>query len=874
MSSHLPLTTHRHAYLPPAWWVEQVNLSFQLGLEHTVVTAELSLRRNAQQPGDCVLNGEGLQLQTLLVNGQAHTDYHYADDQLRLHKVPEQFTLHTVVSLKPSANTSLMGLYASNGSLFTQCEAEGFRKITFFPDRPDVMARYQVRLQADKTQFPVLLSNGNLLEQGDLPGGQHYALWQDPFAKPCYLFALVAGQLVCEEQRIQTAAGHDALLQVWVEPGNLDKTQHAMQSLIRAIAWDEKRFGLSLDLERFMIVAVSDFNMGAMENKGLNIFNTKYVLANAAIATDTDYANIESVVGHEYFHNWTGNRVTCRDWFQLSLKEGLTVFRDQEFSADRLGTESGRAVKRIEDVRTLRALQFPEDTGPMAHPIRPDSYQEISNFYTVTVYEKGAEVIRMLHTLLGEAGFQRGMQEYFARHDGQAVTCDDFVAAMEAANQVDLRQFRHWYSQAGTPQLTVKRHDDAATKTCTLQISQHTAATPGQSEKLPFHIPLTLAWFDSEGAEIRASQLLELTQAEQSFVFDTLPAHAVPSLLRNFSAPVVLHDDLSQDEIALLFQHDTDPFNRWEAGQRLMLKELLSQVQAGSTPNQLSSVLTAAFARLLRSDFDPAFIELALTLPSESYIADQLENVDPSRIAQARQALKIQLAQTLQADWQATYTRLTQLMNAAPYHPEGVSAGKRALRHLALNYLVELGETGLALARTQYASANNMTDRFAALSALVHMKSAQVELADFYQRFEHEALVLDKWFVLQAASRHTSAVQLVALLKHVAFNLKNPNRARSVILQFCMNNPANFHAADGSGYALWTEYVLKLDSLNPQVAARLARCVDQWRRFTPDRQSLMRAALERVAAKPGLSKDVLEVVTKALEPVQSLTARA
>ena len=476
----------------------------------------------------------------------------------------------------------------------------------------------------------------------------------------------------------------------------------------------------------------------------------------------------------------------------------------------------------------------------------------------------------MLHTLLGEAGFQRGMREYFRRHDGQAVTCDDFVAAMEAANNLDLTQFRRWYSQAGTPQLTVKRHYDAATQTLTLHITQditqHTAATPRQAEKLPFHIPLALGWLNSSGAEIHATQLLALTQAEQSFAFHDLPADAVPSLLRHFSAPVIVHDDLTEDEIALLFQHDTDPFNRWEAGQRLMLKELLRHLEAGSTevstkPAQAPAVLVQAFQRLLSSHFDPAFIEVALTLPSESYIADQLKSVDPSRVAQVRQALKIQLAYALETDWQATYVRLT---NTAPYSPDGISAGQRALRNLALSYLVELGETGLALARTQYAQANNMTDRFAALAALVHMNAASTELADFYQGFEHEALVVDKWFVLQAASRHTSAAQLLGLLKHAAFNLKNPNRARSVILQFCMNNPANFHAADGSGYALWTEYVLKLDGLNPQVAARLARCVDQWRRFTPDRQQFMRAALEKVAAKPGLSKDTLEVVSKAL----------
>jgi aminopeptidase N len=858
MRNDLPVSFHRLDYTPPAWWVDTVDLDFDLHPEQTRVTAHLRVRRNTTVPwSPCVLNGEGLTLVSLHIDGQESVSHRYEHDLLTLGTVPDQFVLTTVSTCQPASNTSLMGLYTSNGNFFTQCEAEGFRKITFFPDRPDVMARYRVRLSADQQHYPVLLSNGNLVQQGKLDEGRHYACWEDPFPKPCYLFALVAGQLVCEETTLTTQSGREVLLQVWVQPGNLDKTHHAMQSLIHSIQWDEQRFGLELDLDRFMIVAVSDFNMGAMENKGLNIFNTKYVLANPAIATDTDYANIEAVVGHEYFHNWTGNRVTCRDWFQLSLKEGLTVFRDQEFSADMLGSENGRAVKRIDDVRTLRSLQFPEDAGPMAHPIRPDEYQEISNFYTVTIYEKGAEVVRMLHTLLGREGFRRGLDEYFRRHDGQAVTCDDFVSAMQAANQTDLTQFRRWYAQAGTPRVEVRREYVPEHRTLKLHFKQ--------SPSPALHIPLALGVLDAQGQDLLnpATQVLSLTQPEQTFEFQNIPQGSVSSLLRNFSAPVILQHDLSDQEIAFLFAHDSDAFNRWEAGQQWMLKVLLHYCQHDLPLAQCVApdALIAAFRRMLSSDLDPAFLDVALSLPAESYLAEQVDVVDPQRISAVRQALKRSLAQACLKEWQQVYERLTS--NEA-YRPDARSAGRRALRNLALSYLTELGGAGIALAQQQYAEAANMTDRFAALSVLVQANAASAELHDFYQRFEAEALVIDKWFALQAAGRWTTAQQLVGLLKHAAFNLKNPNRARSVILQFCMNNLVNFHAADGSGYAIWAEYVLKLDELNPQVAARLARCLDRWKRYTPERRAAMQSALQRVANKPGLSKDSLEIVSKAL----------
>ncbi|HEX2530381.1 MAG TPA: aminopeptidase N, partial [Burkholderiaceae bacterium] len=681
--------------------------------------------------------------------------------------------------------------------------------------------------------------------------------------------------------------GREALLQVWVEEENLDKTQHAMESLKNSIRWDEKRFGLELDLDRFMIVAVGDFNMGAMENKGLNIFNTKFVLANPRIATDTDYANIESVVGHEYFHNWTGNRVTCRDWFQLSLKEGLTVFRDQEFSADMIGTPSGRAVKRIEDVRVLRQAQFPEDAGPMAHPVRPDSYVEISNFYTVTVYEKGAEVVRMYQTLLGRHGFRKGMDLYFRRHDGQAVECDDFRAAMADANGRDLTQFERWYSQSGTPRVAMQAHYDAEQGTYDVKLSQSCPPTAGQAQKLPFHIPVAIGLLDNTGRDLPlyldgtagvhvarsndeevapTTVVLELTEERQSFRFKNVPCKPVPSVLRNFSAPVILDHEYADHELAFLMANDSDPFNRWEAGQRLATRRLLAltRTMLPGTGNT-DAILHEAFRTTLNaSSLDAAFIEVALTLPSEAVLAEQVDVIDPQAIHAARQFLRKHLAQVLREDWKAAYEA-----NLTPgeYNPDAVSAGKRALKNLALSYLAELDDTEAhALMRRQYDQTNNMTDRLAALSALVNSSAPgkAAALVKFYGDFEQEALVIDKWFALQAMARTTDVGTVRSLMRHPAFNLKNPNRARSLLFSFCNANPAQFHAADGSGYAFWAEQVIALNAINPQVAARLARSLDRWRKYAPSLQQKMQAALQQVANAPKLSKDVLEVVTKAL----------
>ena len=883
-------TIYRKNYTAPAYQVETVELGFDLDPAATRVASRLTLRRDPAASGkELVLYGEELELVQLRMNGKPLTKRAYQLEQgvLRIAAAPEQVTLEIETVTHPAQITSLMGLYVSNGYFFTQCEAEGFRKITYFPDRPDVMAKYTVMLRADKKKYPVLLSNGNLIEQGDLGDGRHYAKWEDPFKKPSYLFALVAGDLVCQEEKFRLQSGRDVLLQVWVEEGNLDKTQHAMDSLKNSIRWDEQRFGLELDLDRFMIVAVSDFNMGAMENKGLNIFNTKYVLANSRIATDADYAGIESVVGHEYFHNWTGNRVTCRDWFQLSLKEGLTVFRDQEFSADMVGSDSGRAVKRIDDVRVLRQAQFPEDGGPMAHPVRPDSYVEINNFYTVTVYEKGAEVVRMYQTLLGRDGFRRGLDLYFERHDGSAVACDDFRAAMADANGRDLGQFERWYSQAGTPRVAVATHYDAATRTYDITLTQSCPPTPGQPKKLPFHIPVAVGLLDAAGRDLPlrlegdagdgapTTLVLELTKAQQTFRFTQVAQQPVPSLLRNFSAPVILEFDYSDAELAFLMAHDSDPFNRWEAGQRLATRQLLAltkkvQGTAGAAEFDAADAARAAeliaALRLTLNDaaLDPAFRELALALPSETMLAEQLEVIDPQAIHAARRFLRRTLGAALGADFLRAY-RDHQTPGA--YQPDAASAGRRALKNSALAYLAEADdEASHAMAQTQYAAAGNMSDRLAALSALVNSTAPgrAAALAQFYADFESEALVIDKWFTLQAMARTTDVAAVRALMRHPAFTLHNPNRARSLIFSFCNGNPAAFHAADGSGYAFWAEQVIALNATNPQLAARLARSLDRWRKFAPPQQQAMRAALKRVAAAPKLSKDVLEVVTKSL----------
>ncbi|MET0267826.1 MAG: aminopeptidase N [Duganella sp.] len=882
-----PTTIYRKDYTPPAFWVDTVELGFDLDPERTIVANRISMRHNpAGQHQDIVLYGEAIELVQLRMNGVLLTpaDYQLDGVLLTIKNAPAEVVLEIETLCAPLDNTTLSGLYVSNGNFFTQCEAEGFRRITYFPDRPDVMAQYTVMLRANKAAYPVLLSNGNLIEQGDLDDGRHYAKWEDPFKKPSYLFALVAAKLVCQEEKYTLQSGREVLLQVWVEDGNLDKTDYAMQSLKNSIRWDEQRFGLELDLDRFMIVAVGDFNMGAMENKGLNIFNTKFVLANPRVATDVDYAGIEAVVGHEYFHNWTGNRVTCRDWFQLSLKEGLTVFRDQEFSADMIGSDSGRAVTRIDQVRTLRQAQFPEDAGPMAHPVRPDSFVEINNFYTVTVYEKGAEVVRMYQTLVGREGFRKGMDLYFKRHDGQAVTCDDFRAAMADANGRDLRQFERWYSQAGTPVVTARTRYDAVKRNFDIILSQRSAANNGvgQAEKLPFHIPVAVGLLGADGRDLpltleggkhakgATTIVLELTEQEQIFRFRNVDERPTPSILRDFSAPVVLEYDYTDDELLHLFRHDSDPVNRWEAGQRLAMARLLKLtaqvVAAGGSDKALkldATFINAQRALLTDDTLDPAFRELALILPSEGVIAEQVDVVDPQAIHTARQFMRRAIGAALDAELLAQYHA-----NQTPgeYSPDALSAGKRALKNLCLSYLMVAPEAHtLALAQEQFAQAGNMTDRVAALVALIHSGAdAAPALQSFYDDFTGEALVIDKWFALQASAPATDVATVRKLMEHPAFTLKNPNRARSLLFHFTNANPSQFHATDGSAYAFWAEHVIKLDAINPQVAARFARSLDRWRRYAPALQAKMKAALEQVAAHTKLSNDVQEVITKAL----------
>ena len=895
-----PTAIRREAYAAPAFWIDTVDLTFDLDPTKTRVLSKMRLRRNpdvAAQP--LRLDGEDLNLARVLVNGGG-TSFKMDGNQLVLENLPEgtdAFDLEIFTTCNPEKNTQLMGLYVSQGTFFTQCEAEGFRRITYFLDRPDVMASYTVTLRADKAKYPVLLSNGNLVEQGALEDGRHFAKWVDPHKKPCYLFALVAGQLVAREQRILSRSGQEHLLQVFVRPGDLDKTEHAMNSLMASVAWDEARFGLPLDLERFMIVATSDFNMGAMENKGLNIFNTKYVLANPATATDMDFGNIESVVAHEYFHNWTGNRITCRDWFQLSLKEGLTVFRDQEFSQDMAGDTSARAVKRIEDVRVLRTVQFAEDAGPMAHPVRPDSYVEINNFYTVTIYEKGSEVVRMMQTLvatpsdnLGRDGFAKGMKLYFERHDGQAVTCDDFAQAIADANPGSalanhLSTFKHWYSQAGTPRLQAVGHYHAAERSYTLTLSQSCPSTPDQERKAPFVIPVTLGLLSRDGQALRLQmagsadsalqQTLVLTEASASFTFVNLDSAPVPSLLRAFSAPVVLQDGLNADDLLILLAHDSDPFNQWEAGQRLMLQSALEAIQQNKDLTGqpvLSEALVAALRNVLRHpQLDAAFKDLALTLPSENYIADQLDVVDPQRVHALRETMRLQLATALQADWQWAWD--THQHNGA-YSPDATSSGRRALAGLAMTMLciaAVQNNDAVTPGRVfqQFKNAGNMTDRFNALSALVVSGHAlaQDALAWFHKMFQHEALVIDKWFALQAGAPDRAGDVLPRvrqLMQHADFSLRNPNRARSLIFSYCSANPAGFHRADAAGYVYWSEQVLALDAINPQVAARLARAMDRWSRLAEPYRSAAKVAIERVAAKADLSNDVREVIGRAL----------
>ncbi len=812
MRTDTPVTVYRKDYQPYPYAIPEVALRFELDPECTRVTATLQLQRKPEAQADAALelDGEELELVSLRVNGQDWPTRHYqlGEHQLHVHGLPAACTLEITSRCRPAVNSTLMGLYVSGGNFFTQCEAEGFRRITWFADRPDVMSRYHVTLLAD-SRYPVLLSNGNLLATRQLPDGRQEAEWEDPFPKPCYLFALVAGNLTHREKRVETCRGRNVLLQVYSDPGSEDRTEWALESLERALRWDETRFGLELDLDRFMVVAVRDFNMGAMENKGLNIFNAAYVLADPQTATDVNYEGIESVIGHEYFHNWTGNRVTCRDWFQLSLKEGLTVFRDQEFSADMMARDmtalaaaSARAVKRIDDVVTLRAAQFPEDAGPMAHPIRPDSYQEIGNFYTATVYEKGAEVIRMQHTLLGEAGFRAGMDEYFRRHDGQAVTCDDFVDAMDSVYREqypgrDLSVFRNWYRQAGTPCVAVRLAHEAATGRLTVTLSQRCAPVgverrAGAAAKQAFHIPFAMGLLDRQGkavpvmlsgAPARETVLLELRQETESWVFDGITVPVVPSLLRGFSAPVIVEYDWSDAELALLSAHDKDPFARWEAGQELASRQLLAlaaRQQAGQ-PLQADPAFIAAWrALLIDPSIDAAYRARVLALPSEKTLAERMQAIDPPALTVARDFLRAELGRQLAGEWVAAF-EANQV--AGPYSPAPGPAGQRALKNQALAHLMAAGvDDAQTRAQRQYEQADNMTDSLAALGCLVNFAPgpvAQAALTRFYERWQDDPLVIDKWFSLQATARSTGVTEVLALMRHPAFTLRNPNRARA-----------------------------------------------------------------------------------------------
>jgi len=860
MKTDTPLTIYLKDYTPPAFLIDTVDLDFSIETGGTVVTATLAMRRNPANPANTlVLDGEDLETLSVAVNG-IDTPFSANATTLSVAEVPDQFTLRTVVRIDPDKNTRLSGLYRSKDGYFTQCEAQGFRRITWFLDRPDVMSTYTVTLHADQATYPVLLANGNPVASGDEAGGRHWAKWQDPFKKPAYLFAVVAGKLDVLRDSFQTLSGRTVQLAIYVEPGKLDQCPHAMAALKKSMAWDEQRFGLECDLDHYMIVAVGDFNMGAMENKGLNIFNTKYVLARSDVATDVDFENIDRVVAHEYFHNWTGNRVTCRDWFQLSLKEGLTVFRDQEFGADL----HDRSVARIREVRGLRAAQFPEDAGPMAHPIRPASFVEINNFYTSTVYEKGAEVIRMIQTLIGRDGFRKGMDEYFRRHDGQAVTCEDFVAAMSAASGFDFSQFMRWYNQPGTPHLAVDGVFDGKTGRYTLTVKQ---ANTRASDDQPYLIPIRVALFDTAGQLVDGTeQTLLLTETMQQFHFDGLKSEPTPSLLRDFSAPVILDFAYSDEQLCRLLACETDPFAAWEAGQRLAARLILG---AMAGPAEFPESFATAIGQLLANHEarGAAFVAEVLALPGESTLAEMLDRVDPEALHAARNGLRRFLAEKLGPAFLATYRALTA---ASPYRPESLDAGRRALRNACLGYLLELDAPEYrSLAWQQFSGADNMTDQFAALSVLANVNDdncAEREraLADFYQRWQHEALVVDKWLAVQSTSRRPNTLTTVqALTAHPAFDIGNPNKVYSLLRAFGANL-VRFNAADGRGYAFLAERIVELDARNPQVASRLARCFDRWTKFDEQRQAHARRALERIRDHAGLSRDVQEIVSRSL----------
>ncbi|MGH8556222.1 MAG: aminopeptidase N [Methylococcales bacterium] len=878
-----PKSTYLKDYRPPDYLIDWVDLCFELNPSETIIRTRMKLRKNSpavQGYAPLRLDGEELCLNSLSLDGKtlSQKEYQVARDSLIIAGVPQgrYFLLEIENTIHPESNTSLEGLYLSNGMFCTQCEAQGFRRITYFLDRPDVMTVFTTTLVADREQYPVLLANGNRIDSGNLDGNRHWVKWKDPFKKPAYLFALVAGRLECIRDTYQTFSGRRIDLAIYVEKQNLDKCEHAMASLKKAMAWDERVYGREYDLDLYMIVAVSHFNMGAMENKGLNIFNAKFVLARADTATDADYEQIEGVIGHEYFHNWTGNRVTCRDWFQLSLKEGFTVFRDQEFSAD----QSSRGVKRINDVNRLRTYQFAEDAGPLSHPVRPDSYIEINNFYTLTVYEKGAEIIRMIHTMVGEQGFRKGTDLYFQRHDGQAVTTDEFVAAMEDANRIDLSQFRLWYQQSGTPSITVTSEFDPSNRRLNLEIAQQCPPTPGQSEKKPFHIPIRLALLGATGealamrleGETEASneKVIHLREASRIFRFTGLDENPVISILRGFSAPVKLSMERTPDELQFLFAYDSDPFCRWEAGQQLAGKILLDSVraiQSGTPIKSDLSVLIDAFRKFISEIRDDlSFQALLLVLPSEKYISEQMDIVDVDAIHQARCQVKQQIARSLRDVFLGLYHRNC-VEESGRFDKEAV--GRRRLKNICLDYLIGLdSDESHRLCTEQYSRAKTMTDQIAALDCILNSscpdKSKFVDA--FYRQWEKEALVIDKWFTLQAMSPVAGELsRILELENHPAFNVRNPNRVRSLVAAFSQSNPVRFHARGGGGYAFLSRIVIDLNTINPQIASRMVGGFSQWKRFDNHRRQLMKETLERILATDNLSKDVYEIVRKTLD---------
>ncbi|MDD4913808.1 MAG: aminopeptidase N [Methylococcales bacterium] len=880
MRDNTPQPVYLKDYTPPEYLIDHADLNFDLHERNTVVRSQLIIKRNPQseaKSASLTLSGENLELICIRLDGEILDAgaFTLQPEAMIIHAVPQDrvFVVDIENRINPTANTALEGLYLSGSMLCTQCEAEGFRKITWFLDRPDVMTRFKTTLSADRKQYPVLLSNGNKLSAGELDNGRHWVSWEDPFAKPCYLFALVAGQLECVADEFVTINGRRISLHIFVEQHNTDKCQHAMQSLKNAMRWDEQVYGREYDLDLYMIVAVDHFNMGAMENKGLNIFNTKFVLARPDTATDSDYEHIAGVIAHEYFHNWTGNRVTCRDWFQLSLKEGFTVFRDQEFSGD----QTSRAVKRIEDVNALRTRQFAEDAGPLAHPVRPDAYIEINNFYTLTVYEKGAEVVRMLHTLLGAEGFRKGCDLYFARHDGQAVTCEDFINAMETANGLEFNQFRLWYSQAGTPVLTVDQHYDAATRQLQVQIRQSCPPTPNQPVKQALHIPVRIGLLQADGSPApiqlngKASHeevVLNVTQAEETFVFENLSQPPVISILRGFSAPVIVNFQRTVDELAFLLRHDSDGFNRWEAGQQLAVQIIFGLIDdlQNDRPLKPSTVMTEAYRGILAEQNDDlSYQAMLLTLPEESYLAGQMQVIDVDAIHQAREHLRKTLAQALAAEFRQAY-KANNLDESGSFDAKAV--GRRRLKNTCLTYLIKLETQEIyQLSEQQFYAAGNMTDQIAALSVIVnsqHPAKAR-SLDSFYHQWRREALVIDKWFALQAASSMPNTIATVqSLLLHPAFDLKTPNRVRALIGAFSQSNAVHFHARTGEGYRFLADQVLALNALNPQIASRMVTGLAQWRRYDAGRQILMKQQLQRIIDTAHLSRDVYEIASKSL----------